>query len=122
MSDTITPSKVDETIEKGMAHARREDWPAAIDDFRRAASLDSESVEARFRLAWALWNRSEEEKPSVADLAVGYGAQLLGFDVVARDRGKKFASHRKLLDESAHWFREVIARDPKHARAHYYVA
>ncbi len=114
--------RLEEAIERGLSRARRDDWTGAIEAFRRATSLDAESVEARFRLGWSLWNRSEIEKPSVADLAVGYGAQLLGMEGVARDRGKKFAAHHKLLREAAHWFREVIARDPKHARAHFYLA
>src|SRR5207302_373841 len=84
--------------------------------------LDSVSVEARFRLGWALWNHSEVDKPSVADLAVGYGAQLLGIDAIAKDRGRKFKQHRDLLRESTHWLREAIAREPHHARAHYYLA
>src|SRR5438105_3764159 len=58
----------------------------------------------------------------MGDLIFGYGAQIMGIETVARDRGKKFAAHHKLLREAAHWFREVIARDAKHARAHYYLA
>src|SRR5437016_5006474 len=93
-------SKVQETIDRGMARARLDDWPGAVEGFRRAVSLDANSVEARFRLGWALWNRSEEVKPTVWDLAVGYGAQLAGMEPVARDRGKKFAAHHKLLREA----------------------
>ena len=116
------PIRIEDAIERGLSRARRDDWPGAIEAFRRAVSLDADSVEARFRLGWSLWNRSEIEKPSVTDLAVGYGAQLLGMEGVARDRGRKFAAHHKLLREAAHWFREVIARDPKHARSHFYLA
>src|SRR5690349_13116734 len=92
---------LDEAIERGMNRSRDDDWTGAIEAFRRAVSMDSQSVEARFRLGWALWNRSELDKPTVADLAVGYGAQLLGIEAVARDRGRKFAAHHKLLSEAA---------------------
>src|SRR5262249_20781413 len=111
-----------DAIERGMARARRDDWPGAIEAFRRAVSLDSQDVESRFRLGWALWNRSEFEKPNVADLVVGYGAQVLGVEPIARDRGRKFRHHREMLTECAHWLREAIARDRGNARAHYYLA
>jgi len=119
---TQATDKVQEAIERGLSRARQEDWLGAIEAFRRAVSLDGEGIESRFRLAWALWHRSEAIKPTVADLAFGYGAQILGIESVARDRGRKFAAHHKLLREAAHWFREVIARDPRHARSHYYLA
>jgi transitional endoplasmic reticulum ATPase len=122
MTETEGNPRLKEAIQRGLARARQEDWTGAIDAFRRGVALDLEDVECRFRLGWALWNRSEVDKPSVTDLAVGYGAQLLGIDSVARDRGKKFAAHHKLLREAAHWFREAISRDPEHARAHYYLA
>src|SRR5437660_11352418 len=96
-------TQLDEAIERGIARARQEDWNAACEAFRRAVSLDSQSVEARFRLGWALWNRSEEIKPTVADLAVGYGAQMLGIAGVAKDRGKKCRDRRESVRESAHW-------------------
>src|SRR5258708_26071017 len=111
-----------DSIERGMSRARRDDWSGAIEAFRRAVSLDSLDVESRFRLGWALWNRSEFEKPNMADLVVGYGAQVLGVEPIARDRGRKFLHHKEMLSECAHWLREAIARDPKHARAHYYLA
>jgi transitional endoplasmic reticulum ATPase len=111
-----------EAIEHGMIRARRDDWPGAVEAFRRAVSLDSQDVESRFRLGWALWNRSEFEKPNMADLVVGYGAQVLGVEPIARDRGRKFRHHKEMLTECAHWLREAIARDPKHARSHYYLA
>lgn len=114
--------RAQEAVERGLQRSRMDDWVGAADAFRRAVSLDSESVEARFRLGWALWNRSESIKPSVADLALGYGAQLLGLEAVARDRGRKFAAHKRLLRETVHWLREALARDPNHARAHYYLA
>ncbi len=119
MTDT---DQLQETIERGMARARQDDWSGAVEVFRRAVSLDSANVDARFRLGWALWNQSEVDKPSVADLAVGYGAQLLGIEAVARDRGRKFKQHHDILRESTHWLREAIARDAHHARAHYYLA
>jgi transitional endoplasmic reticulum ATPase len=113
---------VKEAIERGMARAAQADWSGAAESFKRAVSHDSGSVEARYRLGWALWKRSEDEKPSVADLALGYGAQVLGFEGFARDRGKKFLRHKKFLQDSAHWLREAIARDPQHADAHFYLA
>jgi transitional endoplasmic reticulum ATPase len=113
---------VKEAIERGMARAREADWSGATESFRRAVSYDSESVEARYRLGWALWKRSEVEKPTVGDLALGYGAQVLGFEGFARDRGRKFVRHKKLLQDSAHWLREAIAREPQHADAHYVLA
>jgi transitional endoplasmic reticulum ATPase len=113
---------VKEAIERGMARASQADWSGAAESFKRAVSHDSGSVEARYRLGWALWKRSEDEKPSVADLALGYGAQVLGFEGFARDRGKKFLRHKKFLQDSAHWLREAIARDPQHADAHFYLA
>src|SRR5262245_36607425 len=54
--------RAEEAIERGLARSRDEDWSGAAEAFRRAISLDSESVEARFRLGWALWNRSELDK------------------------------------------------------------
>lgn len=118
----VESNKVEEAIERGLNRSRDEDWAGAIDSFRRAVSLDSQSVEARFRLGWALWNRAEIDKPTLADLALGYGAQLVGIESVARDRGRKFAAHHKVLAEAAHWFRESIARDARHARSHFYLA
>lgn len=114
--------RVQETIERGLARARREDWNGAIEAFRRAVSLDSESIEARFRLGWALWKRAELMRPTVADWGLGYLAQIAGFEAFARDRARKITTFRKLAREACHWFREVIARDPQHARAHYYLA
>jgi len=119
MSDS---GKAQEEIERGLQRSRQDDWLGAAEAFRRAISLDSESAEARFRLGWALWNRAELNKPTVTDLVVGYGAQLVGIETVARDRGKKFAAHKKLLRESIHWLREALARAPNHARSHYYLA
>lgn len=113
---------VKDAISRGMARAGAADWSGAAEAFRRAVSFDPTGAEPRYRLGWALWKRSEEEKPNMADLALGYGAQVLGFDSVARDRGRKFARHKKLLQDSAHWLREAIARDAKHADAYFYLA
>jgi transitional endoplasmic reticulum ATPase len=114
--------KARDEIERGMARAGRGDWEEAAEAFRRAVSLDSESIEARYRLGWALWRQAEECAPTLADLAFGYGAQVLGFDTIARERGRKFSRHRKRLRDACHWLREAIARDPKHADAHFYLA
>jgi transitional endoplasmic reticulum ATPase len=113
---------VKEALTRGMARASGADWSGAAEAFRKAVSYDPTSAEPRYRLGWALWKRADEDKPSMADLAVGYGAQVLGLDSVARDRGRKFARHKKLLQDSAHWLREAIARDDKHADAHFYLA
>jgi transitional endoplasmic reticulum ATPase len=113
---------VKEALSRGMARAGGADWSGAAESFRRAVSFDPTGAEPRYRLGWALWKRAEEDKPSMADLAVGYGAQVLGLDTLARDRGRKFARHKKLLQDSAHWLREAIARDAKHADAHFYLA
>jgi transitional endoplasmic reticulum ATPase len=119
MNDT---SIANEAIERGMERARKTDWAGATESFKRAVSHDPSSVEARYRLGWAFWQRAEAEKPSLGDLALGYGAQVLGFDAVARDRGRKFVKHKRSLQEAAHWLRETIARDPQHADALYYLA
>ncbi len=111
-----------ESIDRGMLRAAKEDWAGAAELFKKAVSHDAGSVEARFRLGWAYWMRSEAEKPGMADLALGYGAQVFGFEGLARDRGRKFVHHKKLLQESAHWLRETIARQDDHAAAHYYLA
>jgi transitional endoplasmic reticulum ATPase len=115
-------SAVQEALDRGFQRAHTSDWQGAADAFRRAVSLDPASAEVRFRLGWALWNLSEENKPSVFDLAVGYGANLVGVTGVANDRQRRFLNHKKLLQECAHWLREAIARDPQHARAHYFLA
>jgi transitional endoplasmic reticulum ATPase len=111
-----------EAIERGMARASGQDWSGAIEAFRRAVSCDSNSVEARYRLGWALWRRSEEMKPTTGDLLLGGAAHALGFDSFARERGNKFKRHKKLLQDSVHWLREAIARDPHHAESHYLLA
>src|SRR5438067_2280559 len=112
--------RLQEAIERGLARAKQEDWMGAIESFRRAVMIDSHSVEARFRLGWALWKRAESLKPSLADLGLGYLAMVAGFDTFAKDRSRKFVVHKRLLQEACHWLREAIARDPKHARAHFY--
>lgn len=111
-----------EAMERGMAQAAGHDWSGAIEAFRRAVSCDSNSVEARYRLGWALWRRSEEVKPTTGDLLIGGAAHALGFDSFARERGNKFKRHKKLVQDSAHWLREAIARDPHHAESHFMLA
>jgi len=113
---------VADAIERGMNRARLDDWAGAAEAFRRAAAADSQSVEARFRLGWAMFREAEARKPTLADLALGYGAQVLGLEPLARDRARRFTAHRRLLREAVHWLREAIARDPRHARSHYYLA
>jgi transitional endoplasmic reticulum ATPase len=115
-------ARVDELIECGLARARAEQWTEASDCFRRAVAADREHAEAAFRLGWALFHLSRVREPSLADLGIGYLAQLAGLEPVARSRQRKFAAHKRLLNESAHWMREALARNPDDARAHYYLA
>ena len=122
---TSTPPRNGETSEealyRGMERARKLEWGAAVEAFRRAVVLDSDNLEARFRLGWSLWNQAEAEKPSVTDMAVIYGAQIFGFDQTARDGKRKFQFYRQLLNDSAHYLRSVLERDPNHARAYHYL-
>lgn len=111
-----------DAIERGMTRARQQDWSGATEAFRRATSYDSDSVEARYRLGWALWKRAEQVKPTMGDLTLGFAAHTLGFDSFARERGNKFKHHKRLLQDCIHWLREAIARDPNHADAHFYLA
>lgn len=95
---------------------------AAADLFRRAVALDHRSGEACFRLGWALWNQARLQQPTLADLGVGYLAQLVGAESVARPRARKFAAHRRLLNEAAHWLRQSLELRPNDAEAYYYLA
>ncbi|HSV75357.1 MAG TPA: AAA family ATPase [Chthonomonadales bacterium] len=113
---------VAEAIERGMNRARLDDWAAAAEAFRKAAAADSQCAEARFRLGWAMFRDAEARKPTLADLALGYGAQMLGLEPLARERSRRFSAHRRLLREAVHWLREAISRDPAHARAQFYLA
>lgn len=115
-------ASAEELIESGLAHARAEQWTAAADSFRRALAADRHSAEAAFRLGWALWHAARIEEPSLADLGVGYLAQLAGFEGLARDRARKFTAHKRRLNEAAHWLREALALSPQDARALYYLA
>lgn len=116
----MTP--VGDLIERGLARARAEQWMAAADLFRRAVAVDRHSADACYRLGWALWNQARVQQPSLADLGVGYLAQVVGVEAVARPRARKFAAHRRLLNEAAHWLREAAALRPEHAEAHYFLA
>lgn len=109
-------------LDEGMARARAEQWMAAADRFRRAVATDRHSGEACFRLGWSLWNQAILQQPSLADLGIGYLAQLAGLDGVARPRARRFTAHKRLLNEAAHWLREAIDLRPDDAQAHYYLA
>src|SRR5207248_7349633 len=63
-------------------------------------------------------NQAEADKPTLADMAVAYGASVLGFDQTARDGKRKFQTYRQLLNDSVHYLRSVIDRDAEHARAY----
>ncbi|MCS6777813.1 MAG: AAA family ATPase [Chthonomonadaceae bacterium] len=105
-----------------MQCAKQYRWSAAVEAYRKAIALAPDSVEARFRLGWALWNQAEQEKPTLADMAVAYGAQVLGFEQAARESRRKFQIYRQRLNDAAHYLRSVIERDENHARAHHYLA
>lgn len=123
-ADTAAPrpnETADEALYRGMQRARAYEWGAGVEAFRKAVVIDSENVEARFRLGWALWNQAETEKPSVTDMAVIYGAQIFGFDQTARDGKRKFQFYRQLLNDSVHYLKSVLERDPNHARAYHYL-
>ncbi len=115
-------AQVNEEIERGLSRSRRDDWDGAIDAFRRAASIDNQSAEAHYRLGWAHWKSAEEIKPTLGDLAVGYGAKVLGMGGVASDRARKFTGHKKRVQEAVHWLRIAITLDPAHSRSHFYLA
>jgi transitional endoplasmic reticulum ATPase len=105
-----------------MQRARVLDWAGAAETFRKAVALDPDSVEARFRLGWTLWNQAEAEKPSLADMAVAYGAHVLGFDQTARDGKRKFQLYRQRLNDAVHYLRSVVERDETRANAYFYLA
>jgi transitional endoplasmic reticulum ATPase len=115
-------AQADKLIEDGLARARTDEWQSAADCFRRAVGADRDSAEACYRLGWALWHVARVEEPSLADLGIGYVAQLAGLEPVARSRARKFAAHKRVLNEAAHWLREALALTPLDARAHYYLA
>ncbi len=112
----------EDALHRGMQRARVYDWNGAVEAFRKAVALDPDSAEARFRLGWALWNQGEADKPSLADMAVAYGAQVFGLDQTAREGKRKFQAYRQLLTDSVHYLKSVIERDEGHARAHHYLA
>jgi transitional endoplasmic reticulum ATPase len=117
-----TPETVEDALHRGMQRARQYEWNGAVEAFRKAVALDPENIEARFRLGWALWNDAEADKPSLADMAVAYGAQVLGFEQTARDSRRKFQAYRQGLNDAVHYLQSVIERDEKHARAYHYLA
>ena len=112
----------EDALHRGMQRARVYDWSGAVEAFRKAVALDPENTEARFRLGWSLWNEAEADKPTLADMAVAYGAQVLGFEQTARDGKRRFQVYRQLLNDAVHYLRSVIERDANHARAHHYLA
>jgi transitional endoplasmic reticulum ATPase len=117
-----TPETVEDALHRGMQRARQYEWNGAVEAFRKAVALDPENIEARFRLGWALWNDAEADKPSLADMAVAYGAQVLGFEQTAKDSRRKFQAYRQRLNDAVHYLQSVIERDEKHARAYHYLA
>ncbi len=120
---TTSTESVTDVLHRGMQRARAYDWTAAIDAFRKAVALDPESVEARFRLGWALWNAAECDKPTLANMAVVYGAQVFGF-LTKRQRTEsgRFQAYRQLINDAIHYLNSVLDRDKEHARAYYYLA
>ncbi|HLJ57470.1 MAG TPA: ATP-binding protein [Chthonomonadaceae bacterium] len=118
----ISPATLDEALQRGVQAAREYRWLSAVEMFRRAVALDPESAEARFRLGWSLWNLAEDDKPSITDMAMAVGAQALGFDQTARDRGRKFRGYRQRIDDAVYYLNSVLERDDSHARAYHYLA
>ncbi len=118
---TNLPETTEDALHRGMQRARVYDWSGAVEAFRKAVALDPDSTEARFRLGWSLWNHAESEKPSLADMAVAYGAQVFGFEQTAYNGKRKFQAYRQILNDSVHYLRSVLERDPAHARAYHYL-
>lgn len=121
MPDTTTDT-TEAALHRGMQRARAYEWSAAVEAFRKAVALDPESIEGRFRLGWALWNWADSDRPTLADMAVAYGAKALGFEQTAKDSKRKFQIYRQLLNDAIHYLQSVIERDETHARAHHYLA
>jgi transitional endoplasmic reticulum ATPase len=121
MSSSPTET-AEEALQRGMQYARNYDWTAATDAFRKAVALDPDSTEPRFRLGWSLWNLADSDKPTLADMAVVYGAQMFGFDQTARDGRRKFQYYRQQLGDAVFYLQSVIERDANHARAYHYLA
>ncbi|HZP81023.1 MAG TPA: AAA family ATPase [Chthonomonadaceae bacterium] len=117
----IHSETTEDALHRGMQRARVFDWAGSVEAFRKAVALDPENVEARFRLGWALWNQAEADKPTLADMAVAYGAQVLGFDQTARDGKRKFQLYRQRLNDCVHYLRSVIERDENRANAYFYL-
>lgn len=109
-------------MERGLARAQAEDWPGAVEAFRSAVALCPADPEPRFRLGWALWHRSEQVRPTAIDLALGYGAQVLGMEPFASERRRKYTVHRRMLRDASLYLHQAIERKPDHADAHYYLA
>lgn len=122
MSNNTTSETTEEALYRGMQRARAYEWGAAVEAFRKAVALDPDNVEARFRLGWGLWNQADSDKPTLADMAVVYGAQMFGFDQTARDGKRKFQTYRQLLEDAVYYLQSVIEREATHARAYHYLA
>ena len=122
MSTRASVETVENALNRGMQRARVYDWSGAVEAFRKAVALDPENVEGRFRLGWSLWNRAESEKPTLADMAMAYGAHVFGFEQTAKDGKRKFQVYRQLLSDSLYYLRSVLEREENHARAHHYLA
>ncbi len=117
-----TKEPLADAISLGMQRARSYEWSGAIESFRKAVALDPESAEARFRLGWSLWNLADNNRPTLADMALLFGAQKLGFDQTFRDGKRRYRSYIQLLEDAVYYLRSVIERDPAQARAHHYLS
>ncbi len=122
MANNTSTETLEDALRRGMETARARDWVRAIETYRKAVAIDPESVEARFRLGWSLWNDAEGDKPGFSDMAFAYGAQVLGFENSAKEGKRKFQRYRQALTDAEYYLRTVLERDPNHARAMHYLA
>ncbi|MCX6378006.1 MAG: AAA family ATPase [Armatimonadetes bacterium] len=122
MPNNTSTETLEDALRRGLEYARVRDWLHAIEAYRKAVAIDPESVEARFRLGWSLWNDAEGDKPGFGDMAFAYGAQVLGLGSPAKEGKRKFQRYRQSLLDAEYYLRTVLEREPNHARATHYLA
>ena len=121
-SNDTNKESIQNLLHMGMQRARDYQWTKASEIYRQAILASPDATEPRFRMGWALWNLAEEDKPSIADIAVAYGAQALGLDTASKESRRKFQVYRQRLEEAVSYFQSVIDRDSNHARSLHYLA